>query len=413
MFMHSHNSYSAEMWPIDKVIPYDRNPRVIPKEAILQVAASISGFGWQQPIVVDEAGVILVGHTRRLAALHLGHSSVPVHVAAGLSAAKARAYRLADNRVAEATAWDFDELRSEIGMLAELDFSMDALGFSPEEITRLFEGFDQVNNADDDDLSSLRPEPVTRLGDLWKLGRHRLLCGDATNASDVGRLLNGASPTLMVTDPPYGVEYDPSWRHRAGMSSSERTGVVANDDRADWRSAWELFPGDVAYVWHAGLQGATVAESLHASRFSVRAQIIWAKPHLVIGRGHYHWQHEPCFYAVRTGKTGRWQGSRKQTTLWEIGTGDQDAATFHGTQKPVECMRRPIMNSSRKGDGIYEPFAGSGSTIIAAERTGRSCFAMELDPAYCDLIVERWRQATGLAAELERSDSQQAYLTKS
>ena len=207
----------------------------------------------------------------------------------------------------------------------------------------------------------------------------------------------------MVTDPPYGVDYDPQWRNEVGVSTTARTGRVANDDRADWRAAWALFPGDVAYVWHAGVHAATVADSLEACGFAIRSQIIWAKPRLVLSRGHYHWQHEPCWYAVREGATGHWQGARDQTTIWAIGTGDdaEDDATVHGTQKPVECMRRPLLNNSSTGASVYEPFSGSGTTIIAAETSGRACFAMELDPRYCDVAVERWQTFTGKQAVLE------------
>ena len=403
--MQDHNALAIEWRAIEEITPYARNPRIIPDAAVEKVAASIREFGWRQPIVVDEAGVILVGHTRRLAALKLGHAKVPVHVAAGLTPAQTRAYRLADNRVGEDTGWSLPELQFEIGALAEFDFSLDALGFGADDLERMFEGMD-AEPVGEDVLPQLPTQPVTRRGDLWELGAHRLLCGDATSATDVERLLGGAAPALMVTDPPYGVEYDPSWRHRAGVNVSKRRGKVLNDEIADWRAAWALFPGDVAYVWHAGLHGHTVAESLVASGFAIRSQIIWAKPRFVLGRGDYHWQHEPCFYAVRAGKPGRWRGSRKESTLWQVeAMGDEDAATVHGTQKPVECMRRPIVNSSRKGEAVYEPFAGSGSTVVAAERTGRACFAMELAPAYCDLIVERWQRLTGNEAALLNGSS--------
>ena len=192
-------------------------------------------------------------------------------------------------------------------------------------------------------------EPVSERGDVWLLGRHRLVCGDSTDAAVVAKALNGARPHLMVTDPPYGVEYDPAWRNRAGLSATRRTGKVENDDRADWREAWALFPGEVAYVWHGALHAAAVAESLEACGFDIRAQIVWAKDRLVLGRGHYHWQHEPCWYAVKG--AGHWSGDRKQTTLWQIASRGQDAETAHGTQKPVECMRRPIENNSSPGPG--------------------------------------------------------------
>jgi DNA modification methylase len=220
----------------------------------------------------------------------------------------------------------------------------------------------------------------------------------------VAKVLNGVRPHLMVTDPPYGVEYDPSWRNAAlAGSNTARTGKVLNDDRADWREAWALFPGDVAYVWHGALHATTVAESLAACGFDIRAQIIWAKERLVLGRGHYHWQHEPCWYAVRDGAKGHWAGDRKQTTLWQIDqrASAEDSATVHGTQKPVACMRRPIENNSSPGQAVYEPFSGSGTTIIAAEMTGRACHALELSPAYVDVAVTRWQAFTGAAAVLE------------
>ena len=205
----------------------------------------------------------------------------------------------------------------------------------------------------------------------------------------------------MVSDPPYGVDYDPAWRNKAGVAATRRTGKVLNDDRADWREAWALFPGDIAYVWHGALHAATVAESLEVAGFTIRCQIIWAKERLVLRRGDYHWQHEPCWYAVKKTGRGNWTGDRKQTTLWTISSRDQDAATIHGTQKPVECMRRPILNNSSPGQAVYDPFMGSGSTLIAAETTGRICLGLELDPAYVDCAVERWQRFTGEVAVLE------------
>ena len=209
----------------------------------------------------------------------------------------------------------------------------------------------------------------------------------------------------MVTDPPYGVEYDADWRNKATRADGSPIGAsalgeVLNDDRADWREAWALFPGDVAYVWHAGSRSHVVADSLVACGFNLYSLIVWGKNTLVIGRGHYHPKHEPCWYAVRKGKTGHWQGDRKQTTLWEIDK-PQKSETGHSTQKPIECMKRPIENNSKPGDGVYEPFSGSGTTIIAAEQTGRRCYAMELSPNYVDVAVRRWQNFTGKRAVLE------------
>jgi DNA modification methylase len=219
-------------------------------------------------------------------------------------------------------------------------------------------------------------------------------------------LLQYATPVLLVTDPPYGVSLDPGWREEAGLGRQRQVGKVANDDRIDWSEAFELFPGDVAYVWHAGIYAAEVAASLTSAGFAIRTQIIWAKQHFAMSRGDYHWQHEPCWYAVRKGKSSNWSGDRTQSTLWQVANlnpfgGDRDEeATGHGTQKPVEIMRRPILNNSRIGEAVYDPFLGSGTTLIAAELTDRVCLAMDIEPRYVDLAVKRWEKLTGKQAIL-------------
>jgi DNA modification methylase len=247
---------------------------------------------------------------------------------------------------------------------------------------------------------------VSRLGDLWTLGRHRVLCGDATCAADVEQVLGAVRPHLMVTDPPYGVEYDAEWRSDQSVAATLRhpkpgaVGPITNDQQVDWRLAWTLFPGDVAYVWHAGVKIPEAAASLVASGYDIRALIIWGKRHFAVGRGHYHHQHEPCFYAVRKGRTGHWNGDRSQTTLWDIDKPTR-SETGHSAQKPVECMRRPIENNSSPGQAVYDPFLGSGTTIIAAEMTARSCLGLEIEPAYVDVIVRRWQDFTGDKAMLD------------
>ena len=393
-----------EQWPLDRLLPYAANARTHPDEQVAQIAGSIAEFGFNVPCLVDERGVLVAGHGRLLAAQRLGLSQVPVIRLDHLTDAQARAYRIADNQIALNSGWDDALLSAEVARLKEDGVDLELLGFPEDELDRLLAGLDgeKGGNEDEDVVPEPPVTPISRPGDLWILGRHRLLCGDATCASDVARLLGDVRPHLMVTDPPYGVDYDPSWRNDAGVSATARTGRVSNDDRADWREAWALFPGDVAYVWHAGVHARTVAESLDASGFPIRSQIIWSKSRFVLGRGDYHWQHEPCFYAVRKGATGHWQGARDQSTVWMIGGGgDEDAATVHGTQKPVECMRRPMINNSERGDAVYEPFAGSGTTMIAAESVERRCFAMEIDPRYCDVIIERWQSFTGSKAQLE------------
>jgi DNA modification methylase len=250
-------------------------------------------------------------------------------------------------------------------------------------------------------------QPVSKPGDVWILWRHRLVCGDSTNPGSVHLALGGMKPNLMVTDPPYGVNYDPSWRTQATGKGIRATGKVLNDDRADWRDAWALFPGNVAYVWHAGLLAGVVADSLVSSGFQLRSQIIWFKNHFTLGRSDYHWHHEACLYVIRKGAKSHWASDRKQSTVWEIAGNDatnpdREKATGHGTQKPVECMRRPIEHNSRPGDIIYDPFLGSGTTLIAAEMTGRVCVGLELSPVYVDVIVRRWQDFTGKTAIREK-----------
>ena len=358
------------------------------------------------PMLVAESGTIIAGHGRLMAALQLGIAEVPVMIARGWSDEDRRLYTLADNRLAETSEWDPETLQIEWDELRALglDDDLSMIGFSADDLKDILPAaLVEVAGGltDPDDVPEVPEAPVTRLGDLWVLGSHRLLCGDSTVATDIERLLGAVKPLLMVTDPPYGVEYDPSWRNQAGAAKTKRTGKVLNDDRADWREAWALFPGDVAYVWHGALHAGEVAESLEAAGFNIRSQIIWAKERLVLSRGDYHWQHEPAWYAVKKTGKGHWVGNRKQTTLWQIPSKDQDAKTVHGTQKPVECMRRPILNNSSPGQAVYEPFMGSGTTLIAAETTGRFCYGIELNLAYVDVAVERWQQFTGQSAVLD------------
>jgi DNA modification methylase len=354
--------------------------------------------------LVGEDGGIIAGHGRLAAARRLGLDEVPVIVLSGLTETQRRQLVLADNRIALNAGWDLNMLQLELKELKVLGADLAALGFTAAELARALAPTVGEGLTNEDEVPEIAEKAVTRPGDVWFAGPHRIACGDSTDPRAVATLLAGAIPPLMVTDPPYGVEYDPSWRHRLGVSQSARRGKIRNDDKSDWSTAWALFPGNIAYVWHGALHATSVAESLERQGFTIRAQIIWAKERLVIGRGDYHWQHEPCWYAVRS--KGFWTGDRKQTTLWSIPSRDEDAKTPHSTQKPVECMRRPIQNNSGPGDAVYEPFLGSGTTLIAADTTGRVCFGMELEPKFVDVAIRRWQAFTGLSAALQADGRQ-------
>jgi DNA modification methylase len=368
----------VEHWPIERLIAYANNPRLHSEADLDKLVASISKWGWTNPVLVDEQGVQIAGHGRVAAAARLGLKSIPVIIARGWSEAEKQAYRLADNELAARASWDPDLLFNELRDLKSSGFDLDLIGFEPDRLEDILAELGSSGLTDPDSIPEIPENPVARPGDVWLLRDHRIGCGDSTNAADVEPVLAGSRPDLMVTDPPYGVDYDPSWRARRGVSSGKLAqGKVLNDDRAEWRQAYALFTGDVAYVWHGALHGDVVAADLAACGLQLRAQIVWVKQHFILSRGHYHWQHENCWYAVREGKTAHWQGDRRQSTAWEIssnnpfGNRQREQSWGHGTQKPVECMRRPIVNNSRAGQLVYDPFLGSGTSLIAAEMTGR------------------------------------------
>ena len=410
-----------EMMPLNAITGADSNPK---RHDDVGIGASIGRFGYVEPVVIDErTGRLVAGHgrTQALRVAKAAGATPPQGVEMGddgvwmvpvlrgwasRSDTEAEAYLLASNQLTQTGGWDNASLGEMLKSL-EAQGALEGTGFDEEGIAQVLkDAAAELAKAegltDADEVPEVPPEPTTKSGDLYQLGKHRLLCGDSTKAEDVDLLLGGARPHLMVTDPPYGVEYDADWRNSAlrsdGTPSDGRAvGKVLNDDRADWREAWALFPGDVAYVWHADIFSMTVADSLIACGFKARALIVWAKSNFAIGRGHYHHKHEPCWYMVRKGGTGHWTGDRSQTTLWDIDK-PMKSETGHSTQKPVECMRKPIENNSLPGDLIYEPFSGSGTTFIAAEETSRVCLGMELSPAYCDVIVARWEKFTGQKA---------------
>ncbi len=387
----------TELLPITSITPYARNPRKNEGLPVAKVKASIKEYGWQQPIVVDKDMTIVVGHTRYAAALELGMKEVPVHIADNLTPTQIRAYRIADNKTATFSEWDMELLGLEFDDLRAEDFDLELTGFDDAELLDLELDAEPATEGDTepqiDRAEELREKWDVKPGDLWALGEHRLLCGDSTKADDVARVLQGDVPLLMVTDPPYGVEYDPAWRSEAGINKNKsKMGKVQNDDVADWSEAWALFPGDAAYIYHADVMSSTVQASIEACGFKIRAQIIWAKDRMALSRGDYHWQHEPCWYAVKDGKPGHRTDDRTQTTLWNIPARD-DSGHGHGTQKPLECMERPIRNHD--SPLVYEPFSGSGTTLIACENLKRKCRAIEISQGYVAVALQRWADHTG------------------
>lgn len=402
-------TFLVDMWPVSRPKPYPANAKKLTSSDIAAVARSISEFGWQQPIVVDKADVIIAGHARHEAAKLLGHKQVPVHVATDLTDAQIRAYRLADNRLSENRAWDMKILGLEMSQLALMGCDLASTAFAGVEIDKLL----GAQTGDPNEDQPVKPSTIATslAGDVWLCGPHRVVCGDSTLPEAVAAALGSAKPLLMVTDPPYGVDYDPAWRDtapgvHAATAPNQQTGLVKNDGRADWTPAFAHFPGNIAYVWHSGLMAAGVAINLAAAGLEIRCQIIWNKQQHALSRGDYHWKHEPCWYAVRKGQKGRWRGDRKQSTVWDIKNlspfgGGSEAKTGHATQKPVECMRRPLLNHLDRGEAVYDPFLGSGSTLMAAESIERVCYGIEIDPLYVDVIVKRWQDQVGQVATLQ------------
>jgi DNA modification methylase len=389
--------------PIDSLVEYKKNPRANDK-AVPKMVAAIKEYGFRVPILAYADGTVLDGHLRIKAARELGLGSVPVVLMDGLTDAQIKAFRLVVNRAVEWADWDLDLLAAEVKELQELDFDLNLTGFGRNEIAKLLrvdpkeaEAMERLGLGDGGEDSG---EALSEPGTIWRLGDHRLMCGDSAKSGDVSALLDGVAPPICVTDPPYGVDYDPEWRVRSGFSRGVAAGKVLNDDRADWQEVWDLFPGDVIYSWCPSAQNALLihGQALIRAGFDLRYLIIWAKDGMVISRGDYHHQFESCWYAVRRGGKSRWSGARDQSTVWRIAN-EVEGRTGHSTQKPIECMKRPIENNSKSGDYVYEPFSGSGTTIMACELTGRKCLAMELNPAYVDMTVRRWERSTGNRAE--------------
>ncbi|HPF38952.1 MAG TPA: DNA modification methylase [Phycisphaerae bacterium] len=428
----------VELWPIEKVTPYEKNPRKNDK-AVDAVAESIQKFGFRQPVVVDDDGVIVVGHTRWKAAQKLEIKKVPVHVTMGMSAEDAKAYRIADNKSNELAEWDLELLPVELAELKGAGVDISLLGFNDDELAKLMDTGIQDGLCDPDEVPEPPDEPVTKPGDLWILGNHRLLCGDSASATDLDRLLHGAPIHLCNTDPPYNVKVEPRSNNAiaAGNSSftkQKRThhqsmdlarhpsksnpthkkmrakdrplenDFVSDEAFAELLNAWfaniarVLEPGRGFYIWGGYANTANYPPALKANGLYFSQSIIWDKQHPVLTRKDFMGAHEWCFYGWREGAAHKFFGPKNVPDLWHVKKVNPQSM-IHLTEKPVELAVRAIQYSSRAGENVLELFGGSGSTLIASEQTGRRCFAMEIDPPYCDVIVQRYEKFTGKKAE--------------
>ena len=406
----------VETWAIDRLIPYARNPRKN-DGAVERMCSSIREFGFKIPCLVRSDGEVIDGHLRLKAARKLGINEIPVILCDEWTAPQVKAFRLLVNRSVAWAEWDQDLLKLELEEIQGLDFDLNLTGFDVPEIEDLL----AAPGADEETVPELPPVATSQAGDLWLLGEHRVMCGDATSAETVERLLAGREPSVMVTDPPYGVELDSEWRDRAGLNShgpaqasymKKRTvghteTAISGDTRADWSEAFELVPSlQVGYVWHASVFTREVLNGLLRIGFTLHQQIIWNKGRAVLTRTPYWFAHEPCWFVRK--KNAPWYGKAgENTTVWESSSpkfimgGSGEDKFDHPTQKPLELMRRPIVNHTRRGEWVYDPFLGSGTTLMAAEETGRLCCGVELDPKYIDVIIGRWQHATGKEARLE------------
>lgn len=402
-------NWKIETRKLSSLRDHSKNPRILSKDQEEHLRASLNKFGLIDKIIINTDGTIIGGHQRKRTLKKMGVNEIECMVPErSLTEKEVEELNIRLNK--NTGDWDWDILANQWDFkdLIDWGFSTDELlDASAEEIEEIGEDEDILEPGDDADAQ-------TKLGDIYELNNHRLVCGDSTLPEYVAKCLNGSEPILMVTDPPYGVEYDPDWRDRAGKGCRAK-GKVQNDDKVNWSLAWHLFPGSVAYIWHAGKHCGEVEKSLTDSEYQIISQIIWVKQHFALSRGSYHWQHEPCWYAVKKDHPQNWQGSRKETTTWQIANlncfgkskEDGEERTAHATQKPIECMAKPIRNNTAAGEGVYDPFLGSGTTLIAAQQLKRICYGIELSPAYCDIIVDRWKKymfKCGLPFTIKKND---------
>ena len=401
-------SSAIERWPIAKLVPYARNARTHSEKQVAQIAASIVEFGFANPILAGSDGVIVAGHGRLAAAQKLGLESVPVVVLDHLTPTQRRALIIADNRIAENAGWDDAMLRIDLQSLQEDGFNLDITGFDPDALAEIMAGEETTveGNTDEDAVPDLNETPISRAGDVWLLGAHRLLCGDSTDATSYAALMADEKAAMVFTDPPYGVNYANSAKDK--MRGTHRP--ILNDNLGEDFEPFlqaALTPmlaycAGATYIAMSSSELDTLQSAFRAAGGKWSTFIIWAKNTFTLGRADYQRQYEPILYGWPEGQTHHWCGDRDQGDVWHIKKPQKN--DLHPTMKPVELVERAIRNSSRPGDIVLDPFGGSGTTLIAAEKSGRKARLIELDPKYVDVIVRRWEDFTGQTAIREAAD---------
>ncbi len=393
---------------VEDLIPYARNARTHSDEQVARIAASIKEFGWTNPIIIDGENGIVAGHGRTLAARKLGLTEVPCIELKNLTETQKRAYILADNRLALDAGWDNEMLALELGDLKDAGVDLELTGFSDEELDELLATPTESADGDEDEAPEPQEDPVSKRGDVWILGAHRVMCGDSCSADDISKLFGstgGGTPTvsLYLTDPPYNVAYEGGTKDALTIQNDNMEDGQFRQFLVDAFSMADtvMQPGAVFYIWHADSEGFNFRGACRDVGWPIRECLIWAKNMFVMGRQDYQWRHEPCLYGWKEGAAHKWYSDRSQSTVLEFDKPTRNGV--HPTMKPVELFRYLIENSSKKGDVVFDSFGGSGTTLIASEETGRVARLMELDPRYVDVIVKRWQEMTGKEATLEET----------
>jgi site-specific DNA-methyltransferase (adenine-specific) len=391
----------VEKVSIEKLIPYARNARTHDEAQVSQIAASIKEFGFNNPILISDDYSIIAGHGRLAAARKLGLAEVPVIRLSHLSDTQRKAYVLADNRLALNAGWDNDLLKLELIELKAEDVDLEMLGFSVEELDGLLNALEPTEGLTDEDAVPEPPEePITKPGDIWILGKHRLMCGDSTSIDHLEKLCNGRQVDMWLTDPPYNVAYEGKTKDALTIKNDSMSDDTFRQFLRDAYTAADavMKAGAVFYIWHADSEGYNFRGAAQDAGWKVRQCLIWKKSTMVMGRQDYHWKHEPCLYGWKEGAGHLWSADRKQTTILEFDKPSRNGE--HPTMKPVALFEYQMLNNTKGGDIVLDSFGGSGTTLVAAEKNGRVAYLMELDPKYCDVIVKRWEEFTGKKAEL-------------